>query len=353
MTTGQPESPTDADLEWCYDAVHGVSRTFSITIDRLEEPMSRHICVGYLLCRIADTIEDAGHIPPAAQTELLATYDRLLDPNADGSVSAFMDDVEPWIPEERTDDWDVVAETPRVLQTFESLEEEPREIMREPVRELVDGMAMFTDRYASEGGLRLQTIEELEEYCWYAAGTVGTLITGLVARGTSQERADEMRGNARSFALLLQLVNIAKDVESDYHDENNVYLPAEWLADEGVDQERVVHPENRESSARVVSRTAEYARSFLDDAQAYLETMPLSNGNTMEAWTVPYLLAVGTLRELSSRPEDALTETGVKISRQEVFAVMAVAGDAGRDSLADLRQTIARTPFHRAVEPAD
>jgi len=196
---GPARIPTDADLEWCYDAVHGVSRTFSITIDRLEEPMSRHICVGYLLCRIADTIEDAGHIPPAAQTELLATYDRLLDPNADGSVSAFMDDVEPWIPEERTDDWDVVAETPRVLQTFESLEEEPREIMREPVRELVDGMAMFTDRYASEGGLRLQTIEELEEYCWYAAGTVGTLITGLVARGTSQERADEMRGTrARS-----------------------------------------------------------------------------------------------------------------------------------------------------------
>src|SRR6056297_2735972 len=193
MTTGQPEPPTDADLEWCYDAVHGVSRTFSITIDRLEEPMARHICLGYLLCRIADTIEDAGHIPPETQTDLLSTYDELLDPDAEQSVAAFMNDVEPWIPEERTDDWEVVAETPRVLRTFESLEEKPREIMREPVRELVDGMAMFTSRYANEGGLRLQTIEELEEYCWYAAGTVGTLITGLVARGTSQERAEEMR----------------------------------------------------------------------------------------------------------------------------------------------------------------
>jgi farnesyl-diphosphate farnesyltransferase len=81
--------------------------------------------------------------------------------------------------------------------------------------------------------------------------------------------------------------------------------------------------------------------------------MPLSHGNTMEAWTVPYLLAVGTLRELRSRPEDALTETGVKISRQEVFAVMSVAGEAGRDSLAELRETIARTPYHRTVEPAD
>jgi farnesyl-diphosphate farnesyltransferase len=73
----------------------------------------------------------------------------------------------------------------------------------------------------------------------------------------------------------------------------------------------------------------------------------------MEAWTVPYLLAVGTLRELGARPEDALTETGVKVSRQEVFAVMSAASDVGRDSLAELRQTIARTPFHRAVGSAD
>jgi farnesyl-diphosphate farnesyltransferase len=348
MTTGQPESPTDADLEWCYDAVHGVSRTFSITIDRLEEPMSRHICVGYLLCRIADTIEDAGHIPPAAQTELLATYDRLLDPNADGSVSAFMDDVEPWIPEERTDDWDVVAETPRVLQTFESLEEEPREIMREPVRELVDGMAMFTDRYASEGGLRLQTIEELEEYCWYAAGTVGTLITGLVARGTSQERADEMRGNARSFALLLQLVNIAKDVESDYHDENNVYLPAEWLAAEDVDIESVTDEDHHGGVTNVIKRVTGRAERYLDDAHRYLEVVPEHHGNRLSAWAIPYLLAVGTLRELRERPEDVVREGDVKVSRAEVYALLQQFEDGvSRSRLDELRTKMAEQPLHQ------
>ncbi|MFC6768487.1 phytoene/squalene synthase family protein [Natrinema soli] len=348
MTTGQPESPTDADLEWCYDAVHGVSRTFSITIDRLEEPMSRHICVGYLLCRIADTIEDAGHIPPDAQTELLATYDRLLDPNAGGSVSAFMDDVEPWIPEERTDDWDVVAETPRVLRTFESLEEEPREIMREPVRELVDGMAMFTDRYASEGGLRLQTIEELEEYCWYAAGTVGTLITGLVARGTSQERADEMRGNARSFALLLQLVNIAKDVESDYHDENNVYLPAEWLAAEDVDIESVTDEDHHGGVTNVIKRVTSRAERYLDDAHRYLEVVPEHHGNRLSAWAIPYLLAVGTLRELRERPEDVVREGDVKVSRAEVFALLQqFENGVPRSRLDELRATMAEQPLHQ------
>ncbi|WP_254523031.1 phytoene/squalene synthase family protein [Natrinema caseinilyticum] len=348
MTTGQPEPPTDADLEWCYDAVHGVSRTFSITIDRLEEPMARHICLGYLLCRIADTIEDAGHIPPETQTELLAEYDRLLDPNADGSVSAFMDDVEPWIPDDRTDDWEVVAETPRVLQTFESLDEEPREIMREPVRELVDGMAMFTDRYATEGGLRLQTVEELEEYCWYAAGTVGTLITGLVARGTSRDRAAEMRQNARSFALLLQLVNIAKDVESDYHDENNVYLPAEWLAAEDVDVESVTDEAHRGGVTNVIKRVTGRAERYLDDAQRYLEVVPEHHGNRLSAWAIPYLLAVGTLRELRERPEDVVREGDVKVSRAEVYELLQQFEDGvPRSRLEELRSKMSQQPLHQ------
>ncbi|TYT61056.1 phytoene/squalene synthase family protein [Natrialba swarupiae] len=350
MTTGQPEFTTDADLEWCYDAVHGVSRTFSITIDRLEEPMARHICIGYLLCRVADTIEDAGHIPPGDQTDLLETYDRLLDPDADQSVETFMDDVEPWIPggEARTDDWEVVAHTPRVLRTFESLEEEPREIMRKPVRELVDGMAMFTDRYADEGGLRLQTLDELEEYCWYAAGTVGTLITGLVARGASPERAEEMRANARSFALLLQLVNIAKDVDSDYHEENNVYLPAEWLAEEDVDIERVTHEENHSGVTNVIRRVTGRAETYLDDAQRYLEVVPEQHGNRLSAWAIPYLLAVGTMRELRERPEDVVREGDVKVPRAEVYALLQQFEEGvSRHRLADLRNEMAEEPLHQ------
>ncbi|WP_049923102.1 phytoene/squalene synthase family protein [Halopiger djelfimassiliensis] len=350
MTTGQPEFTTDADLEWCYDAVHGVSRTFSITIDRLEEPMARHICIGYLLCRVADTIEDAGHIPPETQTELLEEYDRLLDPETETerAVEEFMDEVGPWVPEDRNDDWEVVAQTPRVLRTFESLDEEPREIMRDPVRELVDGMAMFTDRYADEGGLRLQTLEELEEYCWYAAGTVGTLITGLVARGASEDRAEELRNNARSFALLLQLVNIAKDVENDYLEENNVYLPAEWLENEDVPVEAVTEAENHGAVTNVIQRVTNRAETYVDDAHRYLEIVPERHGNRLSAWAIPYLLAVGTMRELRERPEDVIREGDVKVPRAEVYAlIQQFEDDVSRSRLEDLRQEMAEKPLHQ------
>ncbi|MGM0447232.1 MAG: phytoene/squalene synthase family protein [Methanobacteriota archaeon] len=352
--SGREHGPAEADLAWCHEAVQGVSRTFALTVDVLEEPMASQICVGYLLCRVADTVEDAGHIPPDAQSDVLRTYQRAIDPDDKTDIGEFREAVDEWLPAERDDDWTVVAEAPTIAATFEELDPEAQAAIVPPVLEMVDGMAMFVDRHATKGGLRIDDRDELEQYCYYAAGTVGNLITNLLTRGdVGEERARRLRETAEEFGLLLQLVNVSKDVYDDYTEENNVYLPAEWLEAEGVDQERVVHPENRESSARVVGRTADYARSFLDDAQAYLETMPLSNGNTMEAWTVPYLLAVGTLRELGSRPEDALTETGVKVSRQEVFAVMSAASGVGRDSLAELRQTIARTPFHRAVGSAD
>ncbi|SFR44913.1 MULTISPECIES: phytoene/squalene synthase family protein [Halorubrum] len=352
--SGREHGPDAADLAWCHEAVQGVSRTFALTVDVLEEPMASQICVGYLLCRVADTVEDAGHIPPDAQSDVLRTYRRAIDPDDETDIGEFREAVDEWLPAELDDDWTVVAEAPTIAATFEELDPDAQEAIVPPVLEMVDGMAMFVDRHATEGGLRIDDRDELEQYCYYAAGTVGNLITNLLTRGdVGEERAERLRETAEEFGLLLQLVNVSKDVYDDYTEENNVYLPAEWLEAEGVDQERVVHPENRESSARVVDRTADYARSFLDDAQAYLETMPLSNGNTLEAWTVPYLLAVGTLRELGTRPEDALTETGVKVSRQEVFAVMSAASDVGRDSLAELRQTIARTPFHRTVGSAD
>ncbi|AUX08540.1 phytoene/squalene synthetase [Halalkaliarchaeum desulfuricum] len=353
---GDPRSPGTPDLEWCFEAVQGVSRTFALTVDVLDEPMETHICLGYLLCRVADTVEDAGHIPPDEQAELLRLYGRAVDPDEPTEMAAFREAVDEWLPApaERNDDWSVVAHSPTVAATFEELPPDVRKAIVPPVLELVDGMAMFVERHADNGGLRISDRAELEEYCYYAAGTVGNLITNLLTRGDlAEERAARLYDTAEEFGLLLQLVNVSKDVYDDYTEENNVYLPAEWLEDEGVPQEGVIEPENREGTAAVVERTAEYARSFLDDAQTYLETMPLSHGNTVAAWGVPYLLAVGTLREVGSRPEDAVCDADVKVSRQEVFAVISEMTGDSRESLSHLREIISRQPYHRAISTAD
>ncbi|WP_302081785.1 phytoene/squalene synthase family protein [Salinibaculum rarum] len=341
-----PHSQSESNLEWCYDAVQDVSRTFAITIAELDEPMARDICVGYLVCRVADTIEDDDRIPPAEKAQLLRSYRNALDGDTDADGTAFQRSAKKWIPDDPNADWRVVENTDRVLSTFYHLDADARERIRPPVRELVDGMAMFVDRYAEEGGLRIQTIEELEEYCWYAAGTVGTLVTNLVSQDADPAVADRLDENARAFSLLLQLVNVAKDVAVDYEEENNVYLPDEWLADAGVSPEDIGTGRSVDALASVVERVTDHAAGYLDGGQAWLEAMPERRGNTLAAWAVPYLLAVGTIRELRQRPRDVFTEGGVKISREEVYAVMRqFSTGADATDVARLREQIATRPL--------
>ena len=345
------DAPTGSESEWCHEALDGTSRTFAITVDLLDEPMATQICVSYLLCRVADTVEDAGHIPPETQSTLLRTYDRALDPDDDLDIAAFERAIEPWLPEDGDEDWRVVANASRVVRAFEALAPDARRAVLDPIRELVSGMALFVERHADTDGLRIETVEELEEYCWYAAGTVGTLVTNLLARDAAPERVRELREHDRAFSLLLQLVNVAKDVSDDYREENNVYLPAAWLREAGVDPEGVCEPANTAAVAGVIRRVAGRARGYADDARRYLDAAPETNGNTLAAWAVPYLLALGTLRELDANAEDVLREGGVKISRAEVLAVVGrFAGDE-RPSLDALGATIASQPYHAASKP--
>ena len=168
------------DRAWTFDAVQSVSRTFALSIDLLEEPVSDWVCTGYLLCRIADTVEDDPAIPPRVRADLLDTYDAVLDPADETGVPAFLEAVEPVRPADGGADWRVVDETDRVFRVFESFPPEVAGAMRPVVREMTGGMAGFLRRYADEGGLRLRTLEELEDYCWYVAGTVGEMFTNLL-----------------------------------------------------------------------------------------------------------------------------------------------------------------------------
>lgn len=338
----------DPDLAWCHEVVQEVSRTFAITVDILEEPMDASICLGYLLCRIPDTIEDAGHIPPEAQARLLGTYDSVLDPESETTPTAFTAAVEEWVPngEARTADWELVAESERVLAVFDRQPEAVKSAIRPPARELVGGMATFIDRYAEDGGLRLQNRAELHEYCHYAAGTVGELITNLVCdESTPEETRSVLDANAESFGLALQLVNIAKDVGADFREENNVYLPADELSAHGVPPSAVCDPEHEAGVVAVVETTVADARECLDDAQTYLEHVPERDGNRVAAWAVPFLLAVATLRAIEDRPEQVRTVEGVKVSRSEVAAVIEHTVGADDPDLDALRKTIADGPL--------
>ena len=69
-STGTERDP----LAFARGIIGRVSRTFAIGIRVLPGDLGKAVLVGYLLCRIADTVEDDGRATAARRQELLARF---------------------------------------------------------------------------------------------------------------------------------------------------------------------------------------------------------------------------------------------------------------------------------------
>ena len=193
------------------------------------------------------------------------------------------------------------------------------------VREMGLGMAKFVRQYPK--GIRIQTLAEYREYCYYVAGTVGCMLTELWhehAPAVGKAEFDRLWVKCQAFGEALQTVNILKDIAWDAQHENSIYIPADDLAAHGSGHETLLSPEHLEHNHKAVLRFIDLARTDLDQALEYILLIPRRAFRIRAFCVLPLLFAYATLRDLSGS-RAMLTKGGqVKISRREVKALMIV-----------------------------
>jgi len=91
------------------------------------------------------------------------------------------------------------------------------DLSRQPFADLIDGVEMDLDRS------RYRSFDDLREYCWRVASTVG-----LVCIEIFGQRSDRAREYAVNLGIALQLTNILRDVGGDA-ERGRVYLPQDDL----------------------------------------------------------------------------------------------------------------------------
>jgi farnesyl-diphosphate farnesyltransferase len=201
------------------------SRTFALSIPMLPERLREEIGVAYLLFRILDTFEDATGWPVGKRRDALAELVLLLAENApDGKAAAAR-----WrkdSPIEHAGYLELLEATPRVLAWFGHLAPAAREQMRSHIARSARGMGDFLVRGDAAGGLQLETVQELRDYCYFVAGVVGEMLTELflLAQPQLQGAAGALRERSVGFGEALQLVNVLKDAHPDAR-EGRRYLP--------------------------------------------------------------------------------------------------------------------------------
>jgi farnesyl-diphosphate farnesyltransferase len=291
-----------------------VSRTFALTIPQLPPALRTAVASAYLLCRIADTIEDE---PALSATETLAYLQRfkaVVSGNADSTPLAR--DLERrltdrTLPEER----DLVSNMERVIRVTRALDELPRAAIQRCVELMCYGMPHFQHSASVRG---LARSSDLDDYCYYVAGVVGEMLTELFcdySPDIAQQRA-ALQSLAASFAQGLQMTNILKDVWED-RSRGACWLPQEVFIRHGVD---LAHLSSEHYDPRFGTAMAELvgvAHAHLRNALTFTLLIPARETGIRRFCLWAIGLAVLTLRKIHRHPQFT-SGSQVKISRSAV-----------------------------------
>jgi phytoene synthase len=136
-------------------------------------------------------------------------------------------------------------------------------IPREYAMDLLAGMEMDV------AGIAELSEKELDLYCYRVAGVVGLMMSHVMGLSS-----DEALSYAVSAGNAMQMTNISRDVLEDAA-MGRVYLPREWLADEGLVGQDVSRPECRAQVTRVVKRLLSRAQGNYVHAERGLKYLPL------------------------------------------------------------------------------
>ncbi len=202
-----------ADLKYQSAILKGVSRTFALTIPVLPEGLSEIVTNAYLLCRLADTIEDDSSMSSFQKSgfhqRFIGVVKGLEDPGS------FAKELFPLLSSRASaEERDLVRNADKIIRITQSFSFEQRKIVVRCVGIMCSGMPKF---HRNKGLRGLKNLDELASYCYFVAGVVGEMLTEVFCLYCPElkGRHDEMMELAVSFGQGLQMTNILKDIWDD------------------------------------------------------------------------------------------------------------------------------------------
>lgn len=139
-------------------------------------------------------------------------------------------------------------------------------------------------------GWRPVTTDDLLSYCYQVAGAVGVMMAHVMGVPASDQ---DTLDRAADLGIAFQLANIARDIVEDAR-VGRVYLPAEWLAAEGLAGADLSDPGHRPALARLARRLSDMADGYRRSARIGAARLPFRS-----RWAV--LSASGIYGEIATR----------------------------------------------------
>ena len=312
-------SPSETDEAYQEHILQYVSRTFALTIPQLPTELRRVVSNAYLLCRIADTVEDDNAVDSEHTRHLAELFAQVVA----GSVPAkeFSDALYPLLSEHTIEaEHDLIKNTESVIRITHSFNDNQRSALERCVRIMAKGMADYQDAETLDG---LENLATMDEYCYYVAGVVGEMLTELFCDYSDEINAnkDELMKLAVSFGQGLQMTNILKDIWDD-RARGACWLPRDIFENEGFDLSELNESNKNEKFQRGLEQLIGIAKDHLNDALTYTLILPAEEKGIRKFCLWALGMAVLSLDKLNKN-RDFSQGADVKITRRSVKATVA------------------------------
>ena len=307
-----------ADRAYQTGILPGVSRTFALTIPVLPELLAEVMTNAYLLCRLADTIEDDVGLDNEQKSQFHARFVKVV--KGESTAEPFATDLLPLLsdrvlPAER----DLVRNTPAVIRVTHSFSPAERAALTRCVSIMCRGMPEFQRSKSLRG---LADLDELSDYCYYVAGVVGEMCTELFCLHCADlvPQRDAMLRLAVSFGQGLQMTNILKDIWDD-RQADTCWLPRSVFADGCRDLEHLEEWHTSDVFRDGLNELLGVAHAHLRNALEYTCMIPKREAGIRRFCLWAIGLAVLTLRKIHRHPTFR-SGNEVKVSRRTVKATV-------------------------------
>src|SRR6202012_1571495 len=327
-----------------------VSRTFALTIPQLPAALSIPVTSAYLLCRIADTIEDEPALSAPETLAFLQRFSAVVGGNGEpGPLARDLEHrlSERTLPTER----DLVSNMDRVVRVTASLGPAQHAAIQRCVELMCYGMPRFQFNASVRG---LAKSSDLDDYCYYVAGVVGEMLTDLFCDYSPDiaRRRTNLAALAASFAQGLQMTNILKDVWED-RSRGACWLPQQVFSRHGVDLSHLTAQSGGSGFAAGMHELVGVAHAHLRNALEFTLLIPARETGIRRFCLWGIGLAVLTLKRIAANP--GFTQgSQVKVSRRTVAVTLALSNAATRSNgLLRFLFNRAASGLPRAVLPLD
>ena len=306
------------DNQFQNEILQDVSRTFALTIPQLPLPLYRAVANAYLLCRIADTIEDDSKLTFQEKKHYCAWFANLVKEN--DSANDFGLELEPKLgPHATKAERILILNSDIVLRITHSLSPTQRDAMLDCIQTMTKGMVLYQGEETLNG---LENQKAMDLYCYYVAGVVGEMLTRLFLEyGHDWEEAskEKMLNLSTSFGQGLQMTNILKDMWTD-RERGACWIPGDIFENENINLSKI---KNGRISGfeNCLSDLLGTALSHLRNALQYTLSVPKNERGIRLFCLWALFMAVLTLRKIRKDKKFLEGET-VKISRLAVFFTM-------------------------------